>query len=116
MEPIGTDSKSEAEDEEEGATAPAKGRIGVLSTEPGRAQRGLHPGKRRMRAVLDPTQGTTLECPAGGQKSWPGAQVRLKSDRTDWGIALLSAKSSTWPSQYLPQPHASTPHSPARKR
>lgn len=53
MEPIGTDSKSEAEDEEEGAPAPAKGRIGVLSTEPGRAQRGLHPGKRRMRAVLD---------------------------------------------------------------
>lgn len=49
MEPIRTDNKSDEVDGGEGTSAPGSGRIGVLSTDTGRAQQGPCPGKRMRR-------------------------------------------------------------------
>lgn len=49
MEPIRTDNKSDEVDGGDGTSAPGSGRIGVPSTDMGRAQQGPCPGKRMRR-------------------------------------------------------------------
>lgn len=106
MEPLRTDNKPDTGNEG-GVPAPANGRTGVLS--PARTvSRGWGQGEGH--GWLWAAHSMKWERPAGHQEGWPGVQVRLKLDRTDWGIVPLSPKPSTGPSQALPWRPAPDPH------